>query len=91
MTNEMIKETADRLSDIFLRSEAEFERECARMHDVVRSVHDGYAIGKLCDVYRGAKTGAISRGEALERQARILEEAEMIFGTEGEECLRRRR
>lgn len=82
MTNEMIKETADRLSDIFLRSEAEFERECARMHGVVRSVHDGYAIGKLCDVYRGAKTGAISRGEALERQARILEETDMIFGTE---------
>lgn len=80
MTNEMIKETADRLSDIFLRSEAEFERECARMHGVVKSAHDGYAISRLCDVYRRAKTGAISRGEALERQSRVFEEADMIFG-----------
>ena len=80
MTTEMIKETADRLSDIFLRSEAEFERECARVQDAVESAHDGYAIGRLCDVYRGAKTGAISRGEALERQSRVFEEADMIFG-----------
>lgn len=89
MTIKEIKETAARLCDIFLRSEAEFERECARMHGVVKSAHDGYAIGRLCDVYRGAKTGAISRGEALERQARVFEEADMIFGTEGENEHRR--
>lgn len=80
MTAEKIKETADRLSDIFLNSEEDFCRECVRMNGEVKLAREGYAIGKLCDIYRRAKTGAISRSEALARQNSILKEADMIYG-----------
>ena len=79
MTDDMIKKIADRLSSAFLKDEHIFEREFEELRIEMTSRYDGYIIGCLCDIYREAKQGIISREETLRRQADVFDTARKLY------------
>ena len=77
MSNVEIKKLADTLSDIYIENEDDFLDAYEKCPDIT-NVRDGYIVGRLCDVYREAKTGVIDRDTARERQNQIFEEAKQF-------------
>lgn len=79
MEHEEMKSIANNLSNAFIKSEAEFEAEFAKIKNKIKSAHDGYIINCLCDVYREAKQRLCSMSEAKQRQRDVFAAAENIW------------
>lgn len=72
MTKKELKSIANTLSDIFISHPEEFIKQFEKIIPADISVHDGYVIGRLMDVYREAKTGGIDTKTAMSEQKRLL-------------------
>ena len=77
MTEREIKSISSSLADTFIANPGEFVRKFDSLNGRV-TVHEGYAIGRLMDVYRRVKIREITRQEAISEQREILSEAILI-------------
>lgn len=79
MKNEELKAIANTLSDVFISSPDDFTERFETIVPKDITAYDGYVIGRLADVYRKAKTGGMSKDEAVKEQKRIFEKGLIYF------------
>ncbi len=72
MNDNELKNIANYLADAFLTAEDEFVDKFSRITNKIKTVREGYVIGKLCDVYREAKAGNIDMSAAKELQRQVF-------------------
>ena len=78
MSDKELKNTANILTDAFLDGEEKFAQLYDDMKDRINTVRDGYIIGRLCDIYRDIKIGAISKDVGVQMQNDVFTEAEAV-------------
>ena len=68
MSDKELKNTANMLTDAFLENEDNFTHLYDDIRGKIKTVREGYIIGRLCDIYRSIKTGTISKDEGVQMQ-----------------------
>ena len=79
MSDNELKNIANALSDAFIQSEKNFTKMFDYVKNKIKTMREGYIIGKLCDIYYQAKTGGITKKKAVIMQEQIFFEGNALI------------